>query len=230
MHKILQLKTALVMAALLASGWVIGIAQEQSADHESTEAEHRTRIKSIAKKCESFHNEIHEILSQKEQKERSIRDAIPGIPTEQVTHEEMAEYQSAIQAIQEWHSRGSGVASDLCAHLEEKPVPVAGRATRATYVEVYPAAQTLVMMDPKTAKVIVRNAWRYETPKMQFLVGAMLNELDGFELAKARLDIAIHELPQDHTLSEALKTKATKNLQAIRKLYDKKDAFEAKRK
>ncbi|MGV3608139.1 MAG: hypothetical protein ACO1RA_17165 [Planctomycetaceae bacterium] len=224
------MKAALVMAALLASGWVIGIAQEQSADHESTEAEHRTRIKSIAKQCESFHNEIHEILSQKEQKERSIRDAIPGIPTEQVTHEEVAEYHFALQAFQEWHSRGSGVASDLCAHLEAKPVPVAGRATRATYVELFPAAQTLVMMDPRTAKVIVRNAWRYETPKMQFLVGAMLNELDGFELAKARLDIAIHELPQDHTLGEALKSKATKNLQAIRKLYDKKDAFEAKRK
>jgi len=230
MYKTSFLRASFVMVALVSSCWVIGIAQEQSADQESIEAEYRMRIKSFASQCERFHNEIHEILTQKERKERSIREAIPGIPTEQVTHEEVAEYQFALQAIQKWHSRGSGVASDLCAHLEEKPVPVAGRGTRATYVEGFPAAQTLVMMDPKTAKAIVRNAWRYETPKTQFLAGAILNELDGFELAKARLDIAIHEMPQEHTLSEALKTKATQNLQAIRKLFDKKDAFEAKRK
>lgn len=232
MHKIKALFLGLlfVAIALISSDWVIGIAQEQSIDHESAEAEQRMQMKGIARQCETFHNKTHNILTQKEQKERGIRNAIPGIPAEQVTLEEMAEYQFAIEAIRKWYSRGSGVAGDLCAHLEEKPVPVFGRGTRATYVEVFPAAQTLVMMDPKTAKVIVRNAWRYETPKMQFLVGAILNELDGFELAKARLDIAIHELPQDHTLSDTLKTKASKNLQAIRKLFDKKNAFEAKRK
>lgn len=205
--------------------------QEAEKGIQAIDAKWNLQTKEIEAVRNNFHNEIDSLFKHLEDKRHEMRNAEPGFPAEPITAEKKKEYRLAQNAIRKWYAKGGSVVGYLCENLDEEAYPVViGRGTRFSYVENFPTAQTLVEMDPCTAKVIVRNAWRYETPKLQFLVGAILNELDGFELAKSRLDIAINELPQDHTLGEALKIKATKNLQAIRKLFDKKDAFEAKRK
>jgi len=205
--------------------------QEAEKGPQAIEVKWNLQTKEIEVACNHFHDNLQSFFEHLEDKKNEIRNAEPGFPTEPITAEEKAEYRLTQNAIRKWYAKGGSVVGYLCKNLDEEASPVViGRGNRLSYVENFPTAQTLVDMDPYTAKVIVRNSWRYETPKTQFLVGAILNELDGFELAKARLDIAINELPQDRTLGEALKIKATKNLQAIRKLYDRKDAFEAKRK
>jgi len=167
-------------------------------------------------------------LESKRLKERITRQEDP-LAIVEMSADEWTKYHLAQRSIREMFVRAPEIASQLCLHLEEKELIVASSRARASYVEGFPSARTLVEMDPRTAKSVVNVAGSCDTPQMQYLIGALLNDLDGIELAKARLDFKIKELTSSEKAGDERFVKATANLQAIRKLFEKKDAFRLKR-
>lgn len=172
---------------------------------------------------------VHKTLNDKNEREVIARQDDPDAIVE-MTPDERARYNWALKSLQALYSTGPENLARLCRHLEEKQVIAFSSRTTHSYPEGFPAARVLMELEPRTGENLVGIGSGCNKPQMRFLIGALLNELDGFELAKARLEIKIKELTESKDAAKERTIESVANLQAIRKLFDKKDAFEAKRK
>ncbi|MGV3607034.1 MAG: hypothetical protein ACO1RA_11570 [Planctomycetaceae bacterium] len=222
---ILSLIAAIFSVWLLTSSVGEEIPHDSDASLEELEAELKTHVASR----NALLRKVEEILINKRHDELLVRrdnaDAIV-----EMTPNERARYNWALKSFQALYSKGPENLARLCLHLEEKEVIAYSSRTTPSYPEGFPTARVLMELEPRTGENLVGIGSGCKTPKMRFLVGALLNELDGFELAKARLDIKIKELTESKDAAKERTIESISNLQAIRKIYDKKDAFEAKRK
>lgn len=149
----------------------------------------------------------------------------------EMSAEEKERYRLAQESIREIFAQEKEVAAKLSLHLNERGVgSVAGsRRSSLSYVAFFPAARTLVEMDPRSASFVIDQAASCNTAPMQRMMGSLLNELDGAELAKARLDQKINAMPAINGGPESRHARELANLTAIRKLFDEKDAFDDRR-
>jgi len=220
------LVTATIFSSCLLPATVVGDPAIKPADTvENWEAELKAHVAARNKLL----MKAEEILINKRHKELLLRrdnaDAIV-----EMTPDERARYNWALESLQALYSKGPENLARLCLHLEEKQVIVFSSRTTPSYPEGFPTARVLMELEPRTGENLVGIGSGCNKPQMRFLIGALLNELDGFELAKARLEIKIKELSESKDAAKERTIESIANLQAIRKLFDKKDAFQAKRK
>lgn len=142
---------------------------------------------------------------------------------------ERQHYLLALKTIQQMFNQGNETAREVCMHIEEQPEPVWDGQNNLPYAARFPSARTIIEMEPHTSKRLVEIASASKDSKFQFLIGALLKELDGFEIAKLRLDLELKSLASNKNLTDSHKTEAVANLKAIRALFDDRDSFEFKR-
>ncbi|MGV3608138.1 MAG: hypothetical protein ACO1RA_17160 [Planctomycetaceae bacterium] len=216
------------MIALVSSMFPPSIPGDEPAPKSANIEEWEKEIKAFSDARRRLLSKAEGFLESKRLKERIARQDDP-LAIVEMSAEEWTKYHLAQRSIREMFVRAPEIASQLCLHLEERELPVASSRARASYVEGFPSARTLSELDPRTAKSVANVAGSCDTPQMQYLIGALLNDLDGIELAKARLDIKIKELTSSEKAEEERFVKAIANLRAVRKLFDKKGVFQLKR-
>lgn len=224
-----KLTLACLVAALAYCCFASAICAQVSASGEISEEEMRASIKAFVVARDDLNAKASAVLKQKELRDREIRNQIAGEPPLETPEISVSQLRLAQEGVKEMFAEGRGLVQSLCFHLDVPETGGLARGASFRVTDFYMTANTLVTIDPQTAKAILSHSHEFDEAKIQHLVGAILQELDGAELAKARLEIKIKELGDAQKGDKELTAKAIANLQAIRKLFDKKDAFRIKR-
>lgn len=191
---------------------------------ENWEAE----LKAFAATRSKLLGKVERVLEGKHQRETAARKEVSDEMVK-MSASERQHYLLALKTIQQMFSQGNETAREVCQHIEEQPAPALDGQTRSPYSASFPSARTLIEMEPHTAQRLVAMASATKDSKLQFLIGAMLKELDGFEVAKLRLDHELKSLASNKNLADSRKAVALANIKAIRVLFDEKDSFEFQR-
>ncbi|MGV3607035.1 MAG: hypothetical protein ACO1RA_11575 [Planctomycetaceae bacterium] len=191
---------------------------------ENWEAE----LKAFAAARSKLLDKVEHTLEGKHQRETVARKESQDA-TAKMSAAERQHYLLALKTIQQMFSQGNETAREVCKHIEEQPEPVWDGQNNLPYAARFPSARTLIVMEPHTSKRLVGMASESKDSKFQFLIGALLKELDGFEIAKLRLDLELKSLASNKNLTDSHKTEAFANLKAIRVLFDDRDTSEFKR-
>lgn len=226
-HK--KVTLACLVVALTCCYFTSAICAQLSPSGEISEDEMRTSIKAFVVSRDDLNSKASAVFKQKELRDREIRNQIAGEPPLETPEISVPQMRLAQKGVKEMFAGGRGLVQSLCFHLDVPETGGLARGASFRVTDFYMTANTLVTIDPQTAKAILSHSHKFDTAKIQHLVGAILQELDGAELAKARLEIKIKELGDAQNGDKELTAKAIANLQAIRKLFDKKDAFRIKR-
>lgn len=168
-------------------------------------------------------------LEGKRAREEIAKQDDPNVVVE-MSAEEKKRYHLAQESIREIFAQEKEIAAQLCLHLNERGTgSIAGsRRSSISYVAFFPVARTLVEMDPHSASFVVDRAASCNTVPMQRMMGSLLNELEGADLAKARLDQKIKAMPSIVKEPESRQARELANLTAIRKMFDEEGEFDGR--
>jgi len=219
------LVTATIFSSCLPPATVVGDPATKRADTvENWEAE----LKAFAAARSKLLGKAERVFEGKHQRETAARKEAPDAMVK-MSASERQHYLLALQTIQQMFSQGNETAREVCQHFEEQPAPGLDGQSHSPYAASFPTARTLIEMQPHTAQRLVAMASAAKDSKLQFLIGAMLKEMDGFEIAKMRLDHELKSLASSKNLADSRKAEAQANIKAIRALFDDKDSFEFQR-
>lgn len=219
------LATAAIFLSWLLPATVVGDPAIKRAD---TVENWEDELKVFAEARRKLLGKVRKTLSDKKEREEIARQNDPEAVVE-MTADERKRYFLAHSTIRELFRDGDEVSSELGDHLREKEGVTSGKSATSSYAEGFPSARTIIEMQPHSAERIVFWGTSCDSLRMQRLAGALLYDLDGEEIAKVRLDLAIKSISENEKLGKDRKEKWLANLTAIRKLFDEKDAFDGRR-